>query len=318
MGGLTTYAKDTPAKQPTFKAWIQKIKQIAHTKGISKDTTEKAFDKLHKPLEKVIKLDRNQPEIRLTFDEYFDARVPCLVKKGKKMLKKYPTLLGKIEKKYGIPRAVIVALWGRETNYGGFTGKTPTIHALATLAWDGRRAKFFTEELLHALKILDEKHIMPHRMVGSWAGALGQCQFMPSSFHRDAVDETGKGRKDIWHHLPDVFGSTANYLKKAGWKSDEPCVIEVCLPEKLKTPKMDPKGTKTLSEWKTLGITCLDKSSLPTRNLKAALIIPEKSARAFLVFENIHAILSWNRSLNFALSVGLLANAIHDGDIEHV
>ena len=320
LSSVLAHAKDQPAtstKMP-FARWVQTIKQKARAKGISMDTLKKAFHKVTHPLEKIIKLDRNQPEIKLTFDEYYEGRVPVLIPKGKKLAHKYRTLLANMQKKYNVPKEVIVALWGRETNYGGFVGKTPTIHALATLAWDGRREKFFTEELFHALHILEEGHIPPDRLVGSWAGAIGQCQFMPSSFHRDAVDSTGKGRKDIWSTLPDVFASTGNYLQKAGWNPKVPCVYEVILPKENHPSSMDLKQTKTLGEWEKLGLKRKNGKPLKNKTLHAALIKPEKSTRAFLVFENIHVILNWNRSLNFALSVGLLANEIHGGELEYV
>jgi membrane-bound lytic murein transglycosylase B len=164
-------ALDPAEQKPTFKTWLEKVKKKARAKGISFTTLKKAFHKIHAPLDRIIALDQNQH------------------------LKKHKKILDRIEKKYGIPKAIIVALWGRETNYGSFVGKTPTIHTLATLAYDGRREELFTNELFHALHILEEKHIHPDSLKGSWAGAIGQCQFMPSSFRNHAVDETGKGKK---------------------------------------------------------------------------------------------------------------------------
>lgn len=312
-------AKDrsTASHKIPFNRWVNIIKKKAQAKGISTKTLKTAFHKVTHPLEKIITLDRNQPEIKLTFEDYYEKRVPCLVQKGKKLSHKYRTLLRKTQKKYGIPKEIILALWGRETHYGSFTGKTPTIHALATLAWDGRREKLFTDELFHALKILDDGHISHERFVGSWAGAIGQCQFMPSSFHNHAVDTNAKGRKDIWSTLPDVFASIGNYLKKAGWKSDQPCVWEVQLPKNTPTFSKNIHDTQSLCAWGKLGVLRKDGRPLKKSALQAALIRPEKSTRAFLVFENIRVILDWNRSLNFALSVGLLANAIHGGDLEH-
>jgi membrane-bound lytic murein transglycosylase B len=302
----------------SFRHWIEKIKKKARAKGISKATLQKAFHKVHYPLDDVIRLDRNQPEIKTPFGVYYEKRVPGLIPKGKKFLKKHKALLQKTGKKYGIPPEIIVALWGMETHYGKVVGKTSTIHALATLAYEGRRADFFTDELFHALHILEEKHIEPHHMIGSWAGAIGQCQFMPSSFRRDAVDETGKGRKDIWNTLPDIFGSTANFLKNAGWRINEPCVYEVTLPENFPPCSEVLEDSKSLEEWAKLGITRKNNQPLADSNLQAFLICPKKTTRTFLVFENIHAILKWNRSLNFALSVGLLANEIRGSALGRV
>ncbi len=321
---ISTPSTCTPPTESSFHQWLNGVKQKARAKGISKATLQKAFHKVHGPLDDVIRLDRNQPELKTSFEEYYEKRVPVLIPKGKKFFNKHKNLLEKIGKKYGIPPEIIVALWGQETHYGKVLGKTPTIHALATLAYEGRRADFFINELYHALHILEEKHIEPHQMVGSWAGALGQCQFMPSSFRRDAVDETGKGRKDIWNTLPDVFGSTANFLKNAGWHSDEPCVYEVMVPEDFSNCANGLanglKETKTLEEWASQGIARKNNQPFKNMSLKASLVCSDtcqkKTTRAFLVFENIHAILKWNRSLNFALSVGLLANEIRGSELE--
>ncbi|MBM3610934.1 MAG: lytic murein transglycosylase [Alphaproteobacteria bacterium] len=311
-------ALDPAEPKPTFKTWLEKVKKKARAKGISFTTLKKAFHKIHAPLDRIIALDQNQPELKKSFDAYYDKSIPPLIPKGKKHLKKHKKILDRIEKKYGIPKAIIVALWGRETNYGSFVGKTPTIHTLATLAYDGRREELFTNELFHALHILEEKHIHPDSLKGSWAGAIGQCQFMPSSFRNHAVDETGKGKKDIWNTLEDVFGSTANFLKKEGWNSKEPCLYEVVIPKDYKGPRDDIKIKKTLHEWKQIGIKRLHNKAYPKEDLGASLLCPEKSQRCFLVFENIHAILKWNRSLNFALSIGLLAHNINGGEIDNV
>ena len=296
----------------SFIAWINTFKVQARKEGITTKTLERAFKNLKKPLQKVIDLDHNQPGVKLTFDQYYDKRVPPLISKGKKLIKKHRKILEKVQCKYGVPKAILVALWGHETNYGGFTGNTPTIHALATLAHEGRREKLFTKELIHALRIIQEENIPPHQLKGSWAGALGQCQFMPSTFHAYAVDEKEKGMRDIWHCLDDVFGSTANYLKGIRWNSQEPWLYEVYLTKKIPSCDKPLDDIKTLKAWSDLGVRKKGNKALPKKPWKAALIQPKKSKRAFLVFENIHAILDWNRSLSFALSVGLLANQIND------
>ena len=311
-------AIDLAPHKPTFKTWLDSLKKKARAKGISFATLKKAFHKIHAPLDHIITLDQNQPELKKSFDDYYNKSIPLLIPKGKKHLKKHKKILDAIEQKYGVPKAIVVALWGRETHYGAFVGKTPTIHALATLAYDGRREELFTDELFHALHILDEKHIHPDTLKGSWAGAIGQCQFMPSSFRAHAVDETGKGKKDIWNTLEDVFGSTANFLKNEGWKSKEPYLYEVIVPKSYRGPRNDLKTQKKLREWKRLGVKRLNHKAYPQGDLSASLICPEKSQRCFLVFENIHAILKWNRSLNFALSIGLLANNINGGEIDNV
>ncbi len=306
-----------PSSPHAFLEWLETIKKKAQEKGISKKTLQKAFHNFRSPLENVIKTDRNQPEFITTFDTYYEKRVPGLTPKGQKLMKKHQGLLRKISKKYGVPPAIMMALWGMETHYGKLACKIPAVHALATLAYDGRRMEFFTQELFHALHILEEKHIEPHKMMGSWAGAIGQCQFMPSTFRNHAVDETGKGRKDIWHTLPDVLGSMANYLKKSGWKTHEPCVYEVILPDNFLncSETINENEVKSLEEWQKLGVERKNKAPFLNPALKASLVRPKKTTRAFLVFENIHVILKWNRSLNFALSVGLLANNIHSSEL---
>ena len=322
MGSAMAEENNATPAPSSFHHWVETIKQKAREKGISKATLQKAFHKVHCPLDHVILLDRSQPELKTPFEVYYTKRVPVLISKGEKFLKKHKSLLRKIGKKYGVHPEIIVALWGIETHYGKIVGKTSTIHALATLAYEGRRADFFTEELFHALHILEEKHIEPHQMIGSWAGAIGQCQFMPSSFRRDAVDETGKGRKDIWNTPADIFGSTANFLKNAGWRGDQPCVYEVTVPENFRRENFPDcaeslEASQSLEEWAKMGIKRKNHQALGPCHLQAFLICPKKTTRAFLVFENIHAILKWNRSLNFALSVGLLANKIHGNELEN-
>lgn len=316
--GITAHSANLQNK-PSFQNWIQSFKEKAKKRGISPKTLDAAFCKVDQPLEHVLSLDRHQPEIKKTFDEYYDKHIPALAPKGKMLFKKHQKLLTKIHKKYGVPPVIILALWGRETNYGRITGKTPVIHALATLAYDGRREQLFTQELFHALHIAEESNLNPTSLIGSWAGAMGHCQFMPSSFRSHAVDETGKGHKDIWNTLDDVFGSTANFLKNLGWQAKEPWVIEVQVPPSYSPLTLSESlhHKKPLSYWKGIGIKPLSNKAFPKSSMHAALICPEKSTRCFLVFDNIHVILKWNRSMNFALSVGMLANKINDGELDY-
>ena len=206
----------------------------------------------------------------------------------------------------------IVALWGIETDFGRITGGFPVISSLATLAYDGRRSKFFRKELLLALKIVDGGHILAKDMVGSWAGAMGQNQFMPSSFHAYAVDYDKDGSKDIWKTLPDVFASIANYLSKSGWQADQTWGRPVRLPENFSRKFLGRKIKKPLGEWQQLGVRKLSGQDLPKRNLLSSIIRPEKGqiGPAFVIYNNYEVILKWNRSNYFATAVGTLSDKI--------
>lgn len=205
----------------SFDAWLEAFKNEAREEGISDETLNAAFAET-RPIPRIIELDRKQPESTLTLEEYLKKVISeTRITTGQEMLAEHHNLLKAISDEYGVEPEFIVALWGIETNYGGNTGSYSTIDALATLAYDGRRSSFFRSELLKALKISDADHISPRDMQGSWAGAMGQCQFMPSSFLAYAVDRDGDGKHDIWNTLPDVFASIANYLHKSGWKQGE-------------------------------------------------------------------------------------------------
>jgi membrane-bound lytic murein transglycosylase B len=228
------------------------------------------------------------------------------------MMKRYPTWLKRVERQYGVQRRFIVALWGIETNYGEHTGSFPVIHSLVTLAYDGRRSTYFRKELLNALHILDNGHLSLEEMKGSWAGAMGQCQFMPSSFNRYGIDADGDSRIDIWKSIPDVFASTANYLDQAGWKDDQTWGRPVRLPEIFDYSLAGLETRLSLSRWQVLGVRRINGRSLPKRkDLTASLIIPDGSdGPAYLVYDNFRNLLAWNRSEAFAVAVGTLADGI--------
>ncbi|MCD6293459.1 MAG: lytic murein transglycosylase, partial [Deltaproteobacteria bacterium] len=208
-------------KDQSFHEWLKGVRREARAAGVSPEVLDRAFWRL-KPIPRVIKLDRSQPEFKLTFKQYQDRMVSGkTVWDGRRLYREHRDLLKKIGDQYGVDPRYIVALWGIETRYGRITGGYPVIAALATLAYGGRRSVFFREELIRALKILDEGHIAVKDMDGSWAGAMGQVQFMPSSFVSYAVDYDGDGRRDIWDNVPDALASAANYLAKSGWKKDQ-------------------------------------------------------------------------------------------------
>ena len=230
------------------------------------------------------------------------------VERGKRRLEKYDALLEEIAVKYGVQKRFIVALWGIETSYGEITGGYNIIEALATLAHDGRRSTFFRNELINALRIIDQGHISLENMKGSWAGAMAQCQFMPSSFLAYAVDYDGDGKKDIWNSLPDVFASIANYLSQVGWDDDLTWGREVKLSNAALAETHD-KQTLTLAQWAAKGVTKVDGSPLPSRHVKATLRTPGTLAEgAYLTYHNYDVILRWNRSDYFATAVGIVSD----------
>ncbi|MDO3377730.1 lytic murein transglycosylase [Geoalkalibacter halelectricus] len=305
------WATTSLAAAEDFSAWVEEFRAEARAAGISAELLDRALADLT-PLERVIELDRRQPEFTQTFEEYLARRVTdARVEEGRAMLARYPSWLNKIAEQYGVQPRFIVALWGLESNYGRHTGSFSIIQSLATLAYEGRRGAFFRNELLHALKIVDAGHISLERMTGSWAGAMGQAQFMPSTFSNFAVDGDGDGRIDIWHSIPDVFASAANYLSRHGWRDDQTWGRPVRLPKGFDASLAGLDQRKRLSEWQRLGVRRIDGRSLPTRDLQASLLLPEGvDGPAYLVYDNFRVLLRWNRSNVFAVSVGLLADRL--------
>ena len=295
-----------------FNTWLDTLKIEARSKGISQSTIESSLSGI-KPIPRVIELDRKQPEFTLTFEEYLGRVISDRrIRIGKAKLIEHKKLLAEISIKYGVQPRYIVALWGIETDFGRITGGFPVISSLATLAYDGRRSKFFRKELFLALKIVDKGHITAKDMLGSWAGAMGQNQFMPSSFHAYAVDYNKDGSKDIWKTLPDIFASIANYLSKSGWQGDQTWGRPVNIPDKFSQKLLGRKIKKGLNQWHELGVRKLSGKDLPKRNLLSSIIRPEKGmvGPAFVVYHNYGVILKWNRSNYFATAVGTLSDKI--------
>jgi membrane-bound lytic murein transglycosylase B len=292
-----------------FADWLAELRQEARADGISEGTLERALDGVA-PIPRVIELDRRQPEGRMTFVEYRERVInDARIRKGRQMLERHRPLLSRIEAEYGVPAEVIVALWGIESNFGENTGGFPVIASLATLAHEGRRAEFFRGELLSALKILDAGDIAPEAMNGSWAGAMGQSQFMPSTFLGYAVDGNGDGRRDIWGTQEDVFASMANYLSRMGWDRRYIWGREVRAGNGTGTAGLDEK--RPLSRWQSSGVRRADGGDLPAVAIEASLLrMDDGSGPSYLVYDNFRVLMRWNRSTYFATSVGLLANAI--------
>lgn len=301
------------AEDPAFAAWVKDLEADARAAGISEKTIDEALGDLAL-VPDVVELDRKQPETRKTFEQY-RGRVLSenRVNKGRKLLKEHRDLLNKIAAEYNVQPRFIISLWGIETSYGSFLGGHHVIKALATLAYDGRRADLFRRELISALKIIDRGDIKLEDMKGSWAGAMGQCQFMPSSFLRYAVDYDGDGRRDIWNTLPDVFASIANYLSKSGWNDQYTWgrPVKLAAAGKPKVPDVGLKVVKPLPEWQSLGVRRENGRSLPAVALNASLLrTDDGKGPSYLVYDNFRVLMVWNRSTYFALTVSELSDLI--------
>ena len=314
------------AQNSDFATWLEGLRSEALSRGISNQTVTTALSDLQ-PIPRVLELDRRQPETTMTLRQYLErVVVDARIKNGRARYAENRALLEEVGRKYGVQPRFIVALWGIETNFGQTQGGFSVVQALATLAFDGRRSSYFRGELFNALKILDAEHITPAAMVGSWAGAMGQSQFMPSSYLTYAIDYDGDGRRDIWSTKADVFASAANYLKQSGWRDDQTWGRMVKLPPnfgatlKAVMPAEPPPGCranrfisqrKPLSEWQKLGVRRSDGGDLPQADVQASLAVPEgEKGPALLVYENFRATLKWNCSILFATAVGTLADRI--------
>ncbi len=309
----------SPVHAESFDNFRQRLVQQAPQHGLSADFVRQELADV-KPHARIIELDRAQSTEyggrRLTWPEYRSRIVtPARIRQGRAMMAEHHALLTHVGHHYGVPPQYIVALWGVETSYGKNTGGFDVIQALATLAWEGRRREFFTDELFKALRILQEGHISRPAFKGSWAGAMGQNQFMPSSFYRYAVDWTKDGTRDIWRAQGDVFASTANYLKSEGWNGTIRWGREVKLTKPLPSSLVGLEVRKPLSFWAKYGITMANGNALPTENVDSSILMPDGlDGPVFLVYDNFRTIMEWNRSTNFALSVGHLADALANGN----
>lgn len=305
---LSANANDMP-----FSQWVKNAKQEALSKGVSQNIVDRAFADVNGPIARIIELDRKQPEGTMTFAKYRERVISNdRIRKGRAMMAEHANELQAASARFGVPPQFIVALWGIETSYGSNTGGFGVVPALATLAYDGRRSDFFRSELMNALKILEAGHISPESMKGSWAGAMGQNQFMPSSFNAYAVDGNGDGRRDIWTSLPDVFASSANYLSKHGWKAEERWGRAVSLPSGFPKDQASLDVKKSIASWAAMGVTLPSGGALPTgSDIQASIVTPDGlNGPAFMVYDNYRVIMRWNKSTYFATSVGLLADAI--------
>lgn len=311
---LVAHPEPVIARDPaTFPAYVEQLKQQARMQGIDEKTLTESFARVHF-IPRVIHSDRNQLEKKITLDDYLTrVLTDQKIRQGKNALIRYQADLTPVSQRYGVPASYIIALWGMESSFGKIQGKEDVISALATLAFEKRREAFFIQQLMAALTIIQQGHIRADAMTGSWAGAMGQNQFMPSSFLRYGADGDGDGKIDIWHNLHDVFASTANYLATEGWEMTQRWGDEVQLPADFLESRAGLKDEQAMSvsEWQQYGIRPIHASSFARNNVPAWVILPDGPAgRAFLVYNNFRIIMHWNRSYYFAISIGKMADAI--------
>ena len=301
-----------PVSSVPFDRFVEGVKTEARRRGISPGTLNAAFTGV-RPNTRVIELDRRQAEGGLAWEEYRDRIMltPTRIQNGQRLYRENAELLRRIEGRYRVSPRVIVAIWGVETNYGGNTGGFSVVEALTTLAWEGRRASYFRNELFAALKILEEGHIRPDRMRGSWAGAMGQPQFMPSNFDRLAVDFDGDGRRDIWENRADALGSIAHYFQRNGWREGEPWGREVRPPPGFSLTGADTETSRPLRDFVRMGFRDANGNPLPTDGPEARIVLPNRgSGQVFLGHHNLRVIRRYNSPVNYGLAVGLLSDRV--------
>jgi membrane-bound lytic murein transglycosylase B len=309
------------APQP-FDAWLEEFIAEARGRGFSDELLEDTMAGLE-PLPRVVAADRTQAELTVSFDRYLATRLTtAVVRRGRELGRRHRAVLNGIEREYDVQRRFLLAIWGMETRYGRVTGRTPIFRALATLAWEPRRAEFFRGQLYDALTIVRHGYIDADSMTGSWAGAMGQPQFMPSSYLKYAVDHDGDGRRNIWTSTADALASIANYLKGWGWNGGETWGREVRMTRALREKVAGAVPLRTegcfamrdmtervpLSQWRALGVRLKNGAPLPRADLAAGLV--ETEDRAFLVYTNYDAILRYNCAHHYALSIALLADRL--------
>ena len=324
-GVALTQTPAPPANPPQlFDVWLAELIREANERGYGEALVKETLVGIE-PLQRVIQADRNQAELNPGLDRYLSTRITrTVVNRGRALSKEHNRLLTRIQEEYGVQRRFVLAIWALESRYGRNIGREPVFRALATLAWEPRRAAFFRGELFDALTMVQRKHIEAKAMTGSWAGAMGQTQFMPSSYLKYAVDFDGDGRRDIWKSVPDALASIANYLKGYGWKKGETWGREVRVSAAARARMAEDDVTlrtegcfairnmterRKLSEWTEFGVLRANGRPLPTANLDASLVTTGDD-RNFLVYQNYESLLGYNCAHYYALSVALLADRL--------
>lgn len=298
------------ANNDSFTSCVSSLQDKARAEGISPATVSQVFASV-KHIPRIIELDRRQPEFTQSFADYFNLRVSDKrIQRGQELLNQHQTLLQQIQQETGIPAKYLVSFWGLETNYGGYFGEWTVPNALATLACDPRRSKFFTQELINALRIIDAGDISPDRMIGSWAGAMGHMQFMPSTFLRYAKDGDGDGRRDLWGSIHDAMASAGNFLQQLGWVAGLDWGQEVVIPDEFDFSLAGRNKPRSFTQWQALGIKTVSDTNFSADQSLSLLVPAGHQGPAFLVSKNFHVIMRWNQSEFYALSVGHLADRI--------
>jgi membrane-bound lytic murein transglycosylase B len=300
----------------SFSEWQSMFRKQALNAGIRPEIFDSAFAGVT-PDMSVVKSDRSQPEFTRPVWEYLDSAISAVrVRKGQALLAQYADALGVMEQRYGVDRQALVAVWGMESSFGQFQGTQSVIRSLATLAYEGRRPQFAQEQLIAALQIIQHGDIDAPSMLGSWAGAMGQTQFIPTTYNTHAVDFDGDGRRDIWNTPVDALASTAHYLQSSGWQKGQPWGFEVQLASGFDYALADASTRKSIADWQQLGLKLPNGSPLPANMLQqqAALLLPAGyKGPAFLVMDNFRAILKYNNSSSYALGIGLLSERFNGG-----
>ncbi len=295
----------------TYDAWLAAFEREAMAKGISQRTIGAAAPSLTYD-QKIVYIDRGQRVFTQTFLE-FSGRMAAAyrIQRGQALIKSNAATFARIEQQYGVPAPVIVSFWGLESDFGANMGNYRSLSSIASLAYDCRRSDQFRAQLLDALRLIERGDLTPDEMIGSWAGELGQTQMMPSEYYQYAVDYDGNGKRDLIHSVPDVLGSTANYLVGLGWKRGEPWLTEVRVPANLPWEQADLSIQLPRSKWAGFGVTLADGRPLPADNLPASLLLPMgRLGPAFLVYQNFQVYLQWNNSLVYSTTAAYLATRI--------
>lgn len=323
VAGTTQSAAPPPEPSVPFDIWLAELIEEADGRGFDKGLIGDTLAGLQ-PLPRVIQADRSQAELNPGLDRYLSTRLTRpVINRGRTLMKQHASLLARIEREYGVQRRFVVAIWGLESRYGRVMGREPVFRALATLAWEPRRAEYFRGELFNALTMVQRKHIEARSMTGSWAGAMGQAQFMPSSYLKYAVDFDGDGRRDIWKSAPDALASIANYLKGYGWQRGEIWGREVRVSPAARERiagdvEMRSEGcyairnmttSRDLSDWTSFGVLRANGQPLPRADMEASLVTTGDN-RTFLVYQNYEALLGYNCAHYYALSVAMLADRL--------
>ncbi|HEX3863962.1 MAG TPA: lytic murein transglycosylase [Stellaceae bacterium] len=306
LGGGTAAAAESD-----FDGFLAGVRRDAYAHGIRPATIDIAFRYIQY-LPHVIELDQKQPEHRMTFAEYIEKFVTAQrQERARQQLVDNWPMLQRVSQRFGVQARFIVSLWGFESDFGKIMGNYSVPAALATLAYEGRRASYFRPELINSLKIIDQGNIRADAMLGSWAGAMGQCQFMPSTFLSYAVDLDGDGRRDIWDSRADVLGSIANYLSRLGWRGNESWGRQVVVPGNFDPRLAGLESRRSTREWSRLGVRPASAGQFTGREPEASLVLPDgPGGTALLVYDNFRAIMRWNKSTYFAAAVGYLADSI--------